>query len=35
VDLTATGAELIFDDMARLPDIVAARTPRVGAANTD
>jgi len=24
-DLTAAGAELIFDDMARLPDIVAAR----------
>jgi D-ribulokinase len=31
-DLTAAGAELIFDDMARLPDIVAARA---GAANTD
>jgi D-ribulokinase len=30
-DLTAAGAELIFDDMARLPDIVAARA---GAANT-
>ena len=29
-DLTAAGAELIFDDMAGLPDIVAAR-----AANTD
>jgi D-ribulokinase len=29
-DLTAAGAELIFDDMARLPDIVAARA---GAAN--
>jgi hypothetical protein len=23
-DLTAAGAELIFDDMARLPDLVAA-----------
>jgi beta-phosphoglucomutase-like phosphatase (HAD superfamily) len=31
-DLTAAGAELIFDDMARLPDIVAARA---GAANSD
>ena len=31
-DLTAAGAELIFDDMARLPDIVAARA---SAANTD
>ena len=33
-DLTAAGAELIFDDMARLPDIVAGRTARIGAANT-
>jgi hypothetical protein len=35
VDLTAAGAELIFDDMARLPDIVVARTARADAANTD
>jgi D-ribulokinase len=34
-DLTAAGAELIFDDMARLPDIVGAQAPRAGAANTD
>jgi D-ribulokinase len=34
-DLTAAGAELIFDDMARLPDIVAARTARAGAPNLD
>ena len=34
-DLTAAGAELIFDDMARLPDIVAARAARAGAASTD
>ena len=34
-DLTAAGAELIFDDMARLPDIVAAGAARAGAANTD
>jgi D-ribulokinase len=34
-DLTAAGAELIFDDMARLPDIVAARAARTSAANTD
>ena len=26
-ELTAAGADLIFDDMARLPDIVAARSP--------
>ena len=32
-DLTAAGAELIFDDMARLPDIVKAA--RAGVANTD
>jgi D-ribulokinase len=31
-DLTAAGAELIFDDMARLPDLVAARA---GSAVTD
>jgi FGGY-family pentulose kinase/HAD superfamily hydrolase (TIGR01509 family) len=30
-DLTAAGAELIFDDMARLPDLVAARAARGGA----
>jgi D-ribulokinase len=34
-DLTAAGAELIFDDMARLPDLVAARAARSGAADTD
>jgi len=34
-DLTAAGAELIFDDMARLPDIVAARAGRAGVAETD
>jgi D-ribulokinase len=34
-DLTAAGAELIFDEMARLPDIVAARAARTGAAGTD
>ncbi|MGB3581723.1 MAG: HAD-IA family hydrolase, partial [Roseiarcus sp.] len=33
-DLTAAGAELIFDDMAKLPDIVAAGASRAGAANT-
>ena len=33
-DLTAAGAELIFDDMAKLPDIVAAGAARAGAANT-
>ena len=27
-DLTAAGAEVIFDDMARLPDLVAARAAR-------
>jgi HAD superfamily hydrolase (TIGR01509 family) len=27
-DLTAAGAELIFDDMAKLPDMVAARSAR-------
>jgi D-ribulokinase len=30
-DLIAAGAELVFDDMARLPDLVAARSPRAGA----
>jgi D-ribulokinase len=34
-DLTAAGAELIFDDMARLPSIVAERAARTGAADTD
>ena len=33
-DLTAAGAELIFDDMAKLPDIVAAGAARADAANT-
>jgi HAD superfamily hydrolase (TIGR01509 family) len=30
-DLTAAGAELLFDDMARLPDLVAARAVRADA----
>jgi HAD superfamily hydrolase (TIGR01509 family) len=34
-DLTEAGAELIFDDMARLPDLVTARAARTDAANTD
>ena len=34
-DLTAAGAELIFDDMARLPEIVAARAAHTDAPNTD
>jgi HAD superfamily hydrolase (TIGR01509 family) len=34
-DLTAAGAELIFDEMARLPSIVAERAARTGADNTD
>jgi D-ribulokinase len=34
-DLTAAGAELLFDDMARLPDLVAARTARADAAGAD
>ena len=32
-DLTAAGAELLFDDMARLPDLVAARAVRADAQN--
>lgn len=35
VDLTAAGAELIFEDMARLPNIVAARSAQVGATRAD
>jgi D-ribulokinase len=34
-DLTAAGAELIFDDMAQLPDLVAALAAPAGAANAD
>ncbi|HTZ68316.1 MAG TPA: FGGY family pentulose kinase [Roseiarcus sp.] len=34
-DLTAAGAELIFDDMAQLPELVAARAARAGAARAD
>jgi HAD superfamily hydrolase (TIGR01509 family) len=34
-DLTAAGAELIFEDMARLPNIVEARSAPVGAAKAD
>jgi D-ribulokinase len=34
-DLTAAGAELIFEDMARLPDIVAARMARTDAPSMD
>jgi hypothetical protein len=30
-NLTAAGAELLFDDMARLPDLVAARAARADA----
>jgi D-ribulokinase len=33
--LTAAGAELLFDDMAQLPDLVAARAGRVDAADAD
>jgi D-ribulokinase len=34
-DLTAAGAELLFDDMARLPDLVAARSAGANAAGMD
>ena len=34
-DLTAAGAELLFDDMAQLPDLVAARAARADAARVD
>jgi D-ribulokinase len=34
-DLTAAGAELIFDDMARLPDLVAQWAARAGSASAD
>ena len=34
-DLTAAGAELLFDDMARLPDLVAARSASANAARMD
>jgi D-ribulokinase len=34
-DLTAAGAELLFDDMARLPDLVAARSAGANTAGTD
>ena len=34
-DLTAAGAELLFDDMARLPDLVAARAARADSAGAD
>ena len=30
-DLTAAGAELLFDDMAQLPQLVAARAARADA----
>ena len=33
--LTAAGAELLFADMARLPDLVAARAARADAAGAD
>ncbi len=33
--LTAAGAELLFDNMARLPDLIAARAARPDAAGTD
>jgi HAD superfamily hydrolase (TIGR01509 family) len=32
-DLTAAGAELIFDEMARLPDLVATRAPAAAGAD--
>ena len=34
-DLTAAGAELLFDDMARLPDLVAARSAGANPAGMD
>jgi D-ribulokinase len=34
-DLTAAGAELLFNDMARLPDLVAARAARADAPGAD
>jgi D-ribulokinase len=34
-DLTAAGAELIFDDMTRLPELVAARAARADLAGAD
>jgi HAD superfamily hydrolase (TIGR01509 family) len=34
-DLTAAGAELIFDDMARLPDLVAAQAARARRVRTE
>jgi D-ribulokinase len=34
-DLTAAGAELLFDDMARLPDLVAARAARADSAGAE
>jgi D-ribulokinase len=34
-DLTTAGAELLFDDMARLPDLIAARAVQADAAGAD
>ena len=34
-DLTAAGAELVFDDMARLPNLVAARSTLARATRAD
>jgi HAD superfamily hydrolase (TIGR01509 family) len=34
-DLTAAGAELIFEDMSRLPDIIAARSTTAAPLNAD
>jgi len=34
-ELTAAGAELLFDDMAQLPDLVAARAAQADAAGAD
>jgi D-ribulokinase len=34
-ELTAAGAELLFDDMAQLPDLVAARAARADMASAD
>ena len=34
-ELTAAGAELLFDDMAQLPDLVATRAARADVARVD
>jgi len=35
VDLTTAGAELVFEDMARLPKLVAARSAQAGGTRAD